>query len=139
MSSVSQRLRGYLLAHTMAEIENDPELAFVFEQRELADSELKNILHYQPDAIFTSDIIAVRMMNLATENKLAVPEDLAIVGFDNSPLGSLVNPPLTTVEQPSELMGIYAVEILVDKLLGSKEYQQLTLPTRLVVRRSCGG
>lgn len=139
MSSVSQRLRGYLLAHTMAEIENEPGLTFVFEQRELADSELDNILEHKPDAIFTSDIIAARIMNLAAEKKMAVPEDLAIIGFDNSPLGSLITPPLTTVEQPSELMGICAVETLVDKLRGNHEYQQLTLPTKLVIRRSCGG
>ena len=139
MSSVSQRLKGYLLAHTMAEIANDPKLAFVFAKRELDDTDLNNILSEDLDAIFTTDIIAVRMMKLAAEKGIVVPDDIAFIGFDNSPISGIVTPSLSTVEQPNETMGMQAVEIIVDKLAGKDEYQQITLPTRLIIRRSCGG
>ena len=71
-------------------------------KREVTELELENILAAQPEAVFTSDLIAVRLMNLGLK-KESCPQSY-VVGFDNSPIASLVNPPLTTVEQPTEEM-----------------------------------
>ena len=137
MSSVSQRTKGYLLAHKMAGVQNDPELTFVFGKRDLDDDDLKSILGHRPDAIFTTDIIGVRMMKMAVKKGMVIPDEIAFIGFDNSPVSGLVTPSLTTVEQPNEKMGMQAVEIIVDKLAGKDEYQQITLPTKFVIRHSC--
>ncbi|HQD40677.1 MAG TPA: GntR family transcriptional regulator [Bacillota bacterium] len=137
-STVRQRVKGYELAHTMAGFAPAPGLSVMSAKREVTELELENILAAQPEAVFTSDLIAVRLMNLGLKKGVSVPQQLAVVGFDNSPIASLVNPPLTTVEQPTEEMGAKAVEIIADKLAGKEAYQQITLPTKLVVRDSCG-
>jgi DNA-binding LacI/PurR family transcriptional regulator len=136
-STVSQRMKGYVLAHTIAGLTPAPSLCFVSARPELTDGELEKVLAAKPDAIFTTDLIAVRLMNMAFKRGIEVPQQLALIGFDNSPIASLVNPPLTTVEQPTEEMGVQAVNIIAGKLAGDQEYVQLTLPTRLVVRSSC--
>lgn len=90
------------------------------------------------DAIFAaSDLIAIGAMRALAEQGLAVPRDVAVVGFDDIPAASLSTPPLTTVMQ--DLKG--AGELLVESLLARIEEREVpprTLPTRLVVRRSCG-
>jgi LacI family transcriptional regulator len=74
---------------------------------------------------------------VATELGLRVPDDLALIGFDNIPESALCSPPLTTVQQPIRQMGHRAVEILIQLVRGEPvETTHVTLPTRLVERRS---
>jgi DNA-binding LacI/PurR family transcriptional regulator len=90
------------------------------------------------DAIVTaSDLIAIGAMRALQEHHLVVPDDVAVVGFDDIPAASLASPPLTTVMQDTSTAG----EVLVDALLRSIHKQPIeatVLPTRLIVRRSCG-
>jgi DNA-binding LacI/PurR family transcriptional regulator len=90
------------------------------------------------DAIFAaSDLIALGAMRALAEAGRKVPEDVAIVGFDDIPAASMTNPPLTTIMQ--DLRG--AGELLVESLLAQVEDRALparTLPAKLVVRRSSG-
>lgn len=90
------------------------------------------------DAIFAaSDLIAIGAIHALQERGIRVPEDIAVVGFDDVPAASLSNPPLTTVMQDLQLAG----EVLVDALLAQIQEGRIeskVLPTRLVVRRSCG-
>ncbi|MDE2562700.1 MAG: LacI family DNA-binding transcriptional regulator [Sphingomonadales bacterium] len=91
------------------------------------------------DAIFAaSDLIAIGAMRALAERGLKVPDDIAIVGFDDIPPASLTSPPLTTVMQ--DLRG--AGELLVETLLAQIEDRPgppAELPTRLIVRGSTGG
>lgn len=88
------------------------------------------------DAIFAgSDMIAIGAMRALTEAGRRVPDDVAVVGFDDIPAAALAAPPLTTVAQDHDRAG----EMLVDALVAKIERQPVevaALPPRLVVRRS---
>jgi DNA-binding LacI/PurR family transcriptional regulator len=90
------------------------------------------------DAIFAaSDLIAIGAMRALAEAGRRVPDDVAIVGFDDIPAANMTSPPLTTLVQ--DLRG--AGELLVETLLARIEDRTVpdrTLPARLVVRRSSG-
>jgi LacI family transcriptional regulator len=102
-------------------------------------------LEERPQAVFAaSDMIAVGAMKAARAAGLRVPEDVALVGFDDIPLASAVEPPLTTIRQPIEQLGHTAATILLDNLARSQDGdgnippQRIVLPTELVLRESCG-
>lgn len=90
------------------------------------------------DAIFAgSDLIAIGAMRALGEHGLRVPEDVAVVGFDDIPAARFANPPLTTVSQDTTRAGALLVETLM-KLVREEPAEGITLPATLVVRRSCG-
>lgn len=90
------------------------------------------------DAIFAlTDLMAMAAINTLRRNGLDVPNDIAVVGFDNISAADYFNPPLTTVSQDIFKGGA----TLVDKLIGiisGKPAMSMILPSRLVVRESCG-
>ena len=91
------------------------------------------------DAIFAaSDLIAIGAMRALGEAGLSIPQDVAIVGFDDIPAANLTSPPLTTIMQDMKGAGA----LLVDTILAQVEDRPpppMVLPTRLVVRRTSGG
>ena len=67
-----------------------------------------------------------------------MPGDLSVIGFDNIPESALSTPPLTTIDQPIQQMGGGRGRVLTGLIDGTAgEIRHLTLPTQLVVRRSC--
>jgi DNA-binding LacI/PurR family transcriptional regulator len=92
----------------------------------------------QFDALFAaSDLMAIGAMRGLAERGLRVPEDVAVVGFDDIPMASFASPALTTVSQDTKRAGEVLVEVLLRQLRG-EPVSSLMLPTRVVVRRSCG-
>jgi len=90
------------------------------------------------DAILAaSDLIAIGAMRALAAAGKTVPEDVAVVGFDDIPAASLTNPPLTTVMQDPRLAGRRLVETLLGRIRDEPVGSAL-LPTKLIVRRSCG-
>ena len=91
-----------------------------------------------PTAIFASnDNMAIGALRAAAELNLVVPDQLSIVGFDDSELSRVVTPSLTTVRQPLEEMGRMAVSLLTRLIDGQRvETLRIELATRLVVRGS---
>lgn len=94
-------------------------------------------------ALFTSDDeIAFGVMKAAWEEGLQVPDDVAIAGFSNSPMASLIKPELTSVEQPSKKLGMVAARMLFDFLedeeFTSQMSQEIILQPTIKIRRSCG-
>jgi len=88
------------------------------------------------DAIFAgSDLIAIGAMQALAEAGLSVPQDVAVVGFDDIPAASLTSPPLTTIQQDTKAAGERLVETLIAQIEG-EETPPVRLPTRLVVRAS---
>ncbi len=67
-----------------------------------------------------------------------MPDDVAVVGFDDVEEAGTVTPPLTTVRQPLHMLGQQAAEMLLALLAGKEVPEQVVLPTELVVRQSCG-
>lgn len=91
-----------------------------------------------PDAVFTaSDSLAIGAMAAIRAAGLRVPEDIAVVGFDDQPSAMLADPPLTTVRQPIAELGRRAVELLMALIEGeTNRPQHVMLPTSLVMRAS---
>jgi LacI family transcriptional regulator len=94
-----------------------------------------------PTAIFAcNDLMAVGTLRAAAETGRSVPVDVAIVGFDDIELASYTFPPLTTVAQPKLEMGRMALQLLIEHMRDkSRPTDREVLPTKLVVRGSCGG
>ena len=68
----------------------------------------------------------------------SVPDDVAVVGFDDLPTAGFSEPPLTTIRQPIRRIGAQAVETLIDMLTnGPQPPRRITLGTQLVIRSSC--
>lgn len=112
----------------------DEQQAYRLTQHWLARGRLNHV-----EAIFAGDDdSALGVLNALRDAGIRVPEDIALVGFDDVYLARHLTPPLTTVRSPIEMAASEAVRQLV-RLIRTGEADQLTLlPTELVVRRSCG-
>jgi DNA-binding LacI/PurR family transcriptional regulator len=108
-----------------------PAFAAVDAARELLDRADR------PTAVLCfSDAFAVAAVGVAQSLGLRVPEDVSIVGFDDSPLAAASRPPLTTVHQEVAEKGDVAVRALVSVMRGEQAPESTLLPTTLVVRES---
>jgi LacI family transcriptional regulator len=96
-------------------------------------------LKTRPTAILAcNDLMAFGAVHAAKSLGLGVPEDLSVIGFDNIPLSSYFDPPLTTVEIPMYTVGMAAMQMLAD-LLAGRDVERLRLfKTNLLVRKSTG-
>ena len=137
------RLRhsGYVEALREAGLEPDPALQVDAQSSEAAGYEaaVRMLDSGRPfDAVFAaSDRIAMGVIGALRDRGLAVPGDVAVVGFDDIVAAAHFSPPLTTVHQDTELAG----EMLVDNLLrliSGESLDSALVPPRLVVRKSCG-
>ena len=104
------------------------------------DSAAQGLLqHYQDiDAIFcASDLIAIGVMRCLKRHHMRVPEDIAVMGFDDIPVASFATPALTTIQQDTTQAG----ELLVNNLLQLINNQPITvsqIEPKLIIRHSCG-
>ena len=91
------------------------------------------------DAVFAaSDLIAIGALHALREAGLRVPEDVAVVGFDGTPMGRFANPPLTTVVQDTARAGELLVETLL-RMVRDQPVESVTLAPTFEVRASSGG
>ncbi|MER7892094.1 LacI family DNA-binding transcriptional regulator [Micromonospora sp. NPDC094482] len=93
----------------------------------------------RPDAVFcANDLTAIGAIDAVHELRLRVPDDIAIVGFDDVDAATIVNPPLTTVRNPAYDIGRTAGELLLSRMAGTYdgESRKVVLPCPLVVRES---
>ncbi len=87
------------------------------------------------DAIMcVSDLYAVQLINALTDRGFRVPEDISIAGFDDTLMGQLHRPALTTVHQDVKLKGVMATDTLLKRIKGEKTPNQIQLPTKLIIR-----
>lgn len=91
-----------------------------------------------PDGILTfSDQIAISVMLAAKERGISMPEKLAVIGFNNEPVDELLEPSLTSIDQPGFRMGEESAQLLIKQLNNPKEpYEKRILKSFLVVRNS---
>lgn len=91
-----------------------------------------------PDAILcVSDVFAVGALKACQKKGLRVPEDVAIIGFDNIELTTMVEPSLTTIDQPSYQIGYQSCELLVEKIENPlSSTKRILLETELIIRDS---
>lgn len=92
----------------------------------------------RPTAIFAcSDLLAIGAMKGIKEHGLRIPEDIAIVGFDDISFAAVSNPPLTTIAQPKYDLGCTAMQILLDQIQGIITHPQVVhLEYDLIIRES---
>jgi LacI family transcriptional regulator len=101
---------------------------------------MQELLPHKPDAVFvSSDTMALGAQRAVREAGLRIPDDLAMVGFDDLTPALHAEPQLTTIRQPVELAGATAVELLHKIVTRTiDEPTRIILPVELVIRASCG-
>jgi len=148
--SDTERLNGYKDALQRAGLPLDESLIAFLEKETASPVDSREALFEQtvsyltrsdaPTAVFArSDMVAIKMLHVCNQKGIRVPEDLAIVGFDDIMASAFVTPSLTTVHQPAEEMGRRAAELMFQRINGTsscRTYERIL--GRLVVRDSCG-
>ncbi|MHB1462583.1 MAG: LacI family DNA-binding transcriptional regulator [Armatimonadota bacterium] len=144
----NERFNGYLAALSEAGLHYTSTLsaqaATVSVYEDEGDSKAQFEAYYQaanqPSAVFAvNDILAIKLIQACQMIGLRVPEDVAVVGFDNITVSALISPPLTTIYQPAEEMGKRATELIFDAIHGQLQTSvHEVLPGKLIVRQSCG-
>jgi LacI family transcriptional regulator len=141
IADAQDRLEGYRRALEEAGLPYDERLVYEGTFTRQAGYEgVKTLLHLEPDAIFAaSDASAVGAIRAINEAGLRVPEDIAVVGFDDVDIAQSATPRITTMQQPVQQKGAAAARMLLDHIEGKiTEPQHVVFPTELVVRQSCG-
>lgn len=139
-----ERRRGYRGARGRLGLDTDAGLEFAGDFSEEAGGRAARqlmSLRRPPSAIFAAnDAMAIGCLLALAELGVAVPETVAVGGFDDIPIARFTAPPLTSVRVPIAAMGHLAVQRLLAAMRGDDDgaAQDATLATTLVVRRSCG-
>ena len=143
-SSVQERLQGYSQALETYSVPYDPALVVADQRPEYSSVQqsLRAYLqqHDRPTAIFAvNDLAALDVIQAAHALGLKIPQDLAIIGFDDERFASRVNPALTTIAQSLFDIGLRAGTLLVSRIEGlSGPPRHIELAANLIIRESCG-
>ncbi len=135
------RKQGYLKALTERGRDVDPALIVEGDFTEAGGYyAMQTLLPHKPDAVFAaSDIMAIGAMRAIREAGWKIPEDIAVVGFDDLPIATLSDIQLTTIRQPVIQFGVKAVETLLDLIEnGNQPPRRIIMDTELIIRDSCG-
>jgi DNA-binding LacI/PurR family transcriptional regulator len=152
ITSGLRRFQGYLNGLRQHDCVVDPDLIVgpddldspAFATQEEGFEGMRRLLQLPqpPTAVFArNDAVAIGAMRAAREMGLRIPDDIAIAGFDNVPMSAYTTPPLTTVNQPTAVLGQSAAEFVLDRIEGrvSEERRDLCLGCDVVVRQSTIG
>ncbi len=101
---------------------------------------MQKLLAAKPDAVFAaSDTMAIGALHALRDAGKKVPEDVALVGFDDIPVASQADVQLTTVRQPINQFGYQAVEALIDQIENDdRTPRRYVLASELIIRKTCG-
>lgn len=135
----SNRLRRAALLAAMEEAGVEPRLRDFRQPR--GDGDLRDLAEAvrreRPDALVCfDDVTALHVMDALHQAGLAVPEDIAVTGFDGIAFSRFSRPRLTTVVQPAERIGALGAAMLVDAIEDGQALREVLLPTRLAIRAS---
>ncbi len=138
-----ERVNGYLRALRSHQIERHDEILFEVPDDSMENgveifSRLKDIVP-RPTAVFVpaGDMVAIGIIKEAKRTGIKVPDELAVVGYDDIPAAEVIEPTLTTVRQPKLEMGDYAINMIVDKIEGRESgIKHKELPTKFISRES---
>jgi LacI family transcriptional regulator len=139
----ADRLKGYKKALEQNGIPYDPKLVLVNDLGEQASIEAaQQVLRMspRPDGIFiTNDFCAAVFSNALKEAGLRIPDDIAVVGFNNDAISKIIAPQLTTINYPGAEMGARAARSLIDQLTGLSapgSPSRIVIPSELIIRAS---
>ena len=143
-STSTDRIIGYRIALAEAGIPYDPELIRIGEYRSISGERLTHQLlasENRPTAIFAANnVIALGVIDALNAHSLRIPQDMALVSFDDLPNTSRLFPFLTVAVQPAYDLGANAAQLLLSRLESDQlpAPRHVILPTRLIIRHSCG-
>ncbi|MDR2551702.1 MAG: LacI family DNA-binding transcriptional regulator [Treponema sp.] len=143
-SCTRRREEGYTEALEKAGLERNDDWIVHISQTSynLAFSYGTNLLSLpnRPDGILAvSDVYAIGAIHAARRLGIRVPEDLSVIGFDNISVSSMVDPPLTTLDQPMGHIGCQACELLIERIHNPLATpKKIILDAELIVRESTG-
>jgi LacI family transcriptional regulator len=133
-----ERLAGYRKALTDRGVPVDQRLIAVAGMND-GYGATQRLLQQHPDAIFLATRMVLDVLRVLREANLRVPDDIALIGFEDLPLAQQTDPPLTTVSQPMQAIGNHLVGMLLDIMEnGADPPRRLVFPQELVIRQSCG-
>jgi LacI family transcriptional regulator len=141
-NSIGQRIAGYREAMTQAGLK--PQLLMVTRDSSIAPQLIKRLRSTtRPTALFTlNNVTTTSALHVLQRENISVPRELAMIGFDDFDLASLLAVPLTAVRQPAAELGRSAARLLLDWIRFGSHAEYLSprviLPTELVIRQSCG-
>jgi len=138
----ADRLQGYLEALNSRGMPVDASLVVAGDFTEEGGfMAMQRLLPANPSAVFVaSDTMAYGALRALRQAGLSVPDNVAVIGFDDLPSSAITEPPLTTMRQPIRRLGAQAVEMLIDVLNnGATPSRRTVAATELVIRKSCGG
>lgn len=136
------RLDAYYAGVTEYNLDLDPSLVtwgwYDFTEGYKAMHELLSSGTKFTSVIASNDISATGAMKAIREAGLRIPDDIAIIGFDDEPGAIAQVPPLSSIHVPLNLIGEQAVLLMIDHLMGNTPLESVQIPPRLVKRQSCG-
>lgn len=143
LSNTEERLEGYKKALKDAGIPFNKELITYGNYVETGGREAINkllSLKNPPTAVFsTNNLMTLGCIKEIYKRKISIPDEIALIGFDDSTWAEALIPPLTTVKQPGYELGVNAAELLIKRLNnGDVSKMNIVLNPELVVRESCG-
>jgi DNA-binding LacI/PurR family transcriptional regulator len=143
VSVAQERLAGY--EEALREVGVSLQEAFVIHsdfRQEGGRSAMRRLLDLpRPPraAAVANNLMALGALQAIHERGLRIPDEVAIVGFDDMPWATSLRPPLTAVAQPAEEIGRAAAQLLLERLHEPQRLpRRVVLPTRLIIRASCG-
>lgn len=142
--SISKRILGYVDTLRQAGLQT-----YMYDRATTSEAIDKIVrswiqLKERPTALFSlNNVTTLRVLQSLKEAGYAIPQQMAVIGFDDFSLASLLSPPLTTVRQPSAHLGTRAARLLFDRIgAGTRSSEgsgiKLVLPVEFVIRASCG-
>lgn len=143
LSNTEERLKGYKKALKEAGIVMHKELITYGNYIEEGGREaMRKLLSLKkpPTAVFsTNNLMTLGCIKELYQRKISIPDEMALIGFDDSTWAEALIPPLTTVKQPGYELGVNAAELLIKRLSnGDSNRMNIVLNPELVVRKSCG-
>jgi len=144
VSSADDRVAGYQRALADSGLSVQNELIFYGEFTQTSGYQMmKQALAVEPhlSAIFAgNNFITMGAFKASRDVGLRIPEDIALVGFDDLPIDLVIDPFFTVAAQPAYEMGKQATELLLVHIAGQDipQFQEVILPTEIIVRRSSG-
>lgn len=151
IGNTKDRIRGYknaLLNHAIPFLDEYVIYVDYQDPNEDIDSEIRKILvglqqrNMLPDAIVGgTDTLSIKILGVLASLNLAVPQDVAVIGFTNTNVANYLNPALSTIRQPTQKMAQLAVELLLELIekkrdIADTDYKSYLLPSNTVYRKS---
>lgn len=146
LSITKERVQGYLKALSSFGIAHDPKLIVHCPHGGMVQQEVDDAMALlfkgktKPTAIFASaDKLTTGALKYLNTKKKKIPQDVALIGFNNSELTELLNPPLTILKQPAYEMGKQAMQLLLEMVESKRpvtDFKHIKLNAELITRKS---